>query len=574
MLIRQGLNRLKSIQTLSQASLHSQTGRQGSQDSKDETNGSYTFRLASLLPVSGAALLSYALWHEKTKNNLLAKSESLVESRQIDVITSAGTRNDMLPTYDSATVSQHADPSQGRIWVTFKEGVYDITDFIAQHPGGEQLLLAGGSSIEPFWHLYAIHKNNREVYTLLEKYRIGNLDPSDVDTDEGGEDPFSTDPKRHPVLKPLSSKPFNAEPPLQILADSYITPNDIFYVRNHLPVPVIEEGSYELDIEGIGEGDITLNLKDLKTKYPKHTIRAAIQCGGNRRTEMNERKPLRGLPWKGAAIGNAEWSGVRLSDVLASYGFLNDDKTLDKYRDYHVQFEGYDVGADGNAFGASIPLSRALDPNRDVLLAYEMNGEELPRDHGYPLRVVAPGTVGVRNVKWLARIIISPTESDSHFQKKDYKSFNPSVNWDNVNWEKSSAIMDMPVTSAICRPSKGEKISLNKGQSSFKARGYAWSGGGSEVIRMDMSVDGGASWFQGRIVAKDEKARENRHYSWVIWEADIPVAKGQREVEIIGKAVDSNLNVQPEGFENIWNLRGMASSAYPRVKVQVEQIEC
>ncbi|QQP37076.1 CG7280 CG7280PAlike, partial [Caligus rogercresseyi] len=457
MLIRQGLNRLKSIQTLSQASLHSQTGRQGSQDSKDETNGSYTFRLASLLP-----------------------------SRQIDVITSAGTRNDMLPTYDSATVSQHADPSQGRIWVTFKEG--------------------GG--------IHAIRKVPHR-----------NLDPSDVDTDEGGEDPFSTDPKRHP--------PFNAEPPLQILADSYITPNDIFYVRNHLPVPVIEEGSYELDIEGIGEGDITLNLKDLKTKYPKHTIRAAIQCGGNRRTEMNERKPLRGLPWKGAAIGNAEWSGVRLSDVLASYGFLNDDKTLDKYRDYHVQFEGYDVGADGNAFGASIPLSRALDPNRDVLLAYEMNGEELPRDHGYPLRVVAPGT--------------------------DYKSFNPSVNWDNVNWEKSSAIMDMPVTSAICRPSKGEKISLNKGQSSFKARGYAWSGGGSEVIRMDMSVDGGASWFQGRIVAKDEKARENRHYSWVIWEADIPVAKGQREVEIIGKAVDSNLNVQPEvlktfGISEEWPL--------------------
>ncbi|XP_040578882.1 sulfite oxidase [Lepeophtheirus salmonis] len=537
-------------------------------ENEDPSSG---FKAHKFIGALSLGTLFYYLWNNEKQWSIFAKSSPDVGE---DILPNAGHRIQHLPTYNSATVAQHSDPNSGRVWVTFKEGVYDITDFISQHPGGEQLLLAAGSSIEPFWHLYAVHKGNKIVYELLEGYRIGNLDPSDVVDEKVSkdDDPFSTDPKRHPVLKPLSAKPFNAEPPLAILADSYLTPNEFFYVRNHLPVPILEEESYELDIDDQGNEGITLSLHDLKNKFPKYTVTAAIQCGGNRRTEMNAKKPLRGLGWKGAAIGNAEWSGARLTDVLAYYGIKNNDEdTLKKYNNFHVQFEGYDVGADGKPFGASIPLSRALDPSKDVLLAYEMNGVALPRDHGYPIRAVVPGTVGVRNVKWLARITIAPEESDTHFQKKDYKSFNPSINWDNVDFDKSRAIQNMPVTSAICRPTKDEIIHLKKGQTSFKARGYAWSGGGAEIIRMDLTVDGCQTWFEGSIIAKDTKAKDARHYSWVIWEADIPVREDQSEIEICGKAVDSNLNVQPESFENIWNLRGMASNAYPRVSVSIKR---
>ena len=106
---------------------------------------------------------------------------------------------------------------------------------------------------------------------------------------------------------------------------------------------------------------------------------STIQCGGNRRAEMNQIKEIKGLMWKGGAIGNAKWAGVRLSDVLKEYD-LNGIK--------HVQFEGYDEGSDGSPYGASIPIAKAM--SGDVILAYEMNGDTLPRDHGYPVRYL-PG---------------------------------------------------------------------------------------------------------------------------------------------------------------------------------------
>lgn len=110
------------------------------------------------------------------------------------------------------------------VWVAYKEGVYDITSFISNHPGGDQILLAAGSSIEPFWMLYAAH-NSPEVYEMLEKYRIGNLNKEDSGVSISNmEDPYSNDPKRHPILKPTSVKPFNAEPPASIIVDNGITP--------------------------------------------------------------------------------------------------------------------------------------------------------------------------------------------------------------------------------------------------------------------------------------------------------------------------------------------------------------
>lgn len=193
-----------------------------------------------------------------------------------------------LKDYTKIEISQHNSPEKG-VWVIYKNGVYDITKFVSHHPGGDNILLGAGGNIEPFWNLYASHKKEK-IFKLLEKFRIGNLDPKEeIEDDDNSLDPYFHDPKRLPIFSIRSSKPFNAEPPLKILADKFFTPNDIFFIRNHLPVPEVDPEDYVLEIEGIGlKKTHKLTLKDLKTKFPKHSINATIQCAGNRRSEMNE----------------------------------------------------------------------------------------------------------------------------------------------------------------------------------------------------------------------------------------------------------------------------------------------
>ncbi|KAK9874923.1 hypothetical protein WA026_005738 [Henosepilachna vigintioctopunctata] len=303
-----------------------------------------------------------------------------------------------LPTYSTSEVSKHSNYKE-RIWVTYKNGVYDVTDFIHEHPGGDQILMAAGGAVDPFWMLYSVHLNPH-VLNILEKYRIGNLDPKENnDNTSDMSDPYSNEPKRHVILKPACVKPFNAESPEQLLVENFITPNELFYVRNHLPVPDIDSTTYSLEIEIEGKSKtLTLTLDELK-KFPKYSVTATVMCAGNRRSEMTKIKPVKGLNWGAAAVGNATWSGASLREVLKKAG-LN-EKDLDKYK--HVQFEAFDTDATGSAYGASIPIWKAVDRRGDVILAYEMNGVPLPRDHGFPVRVIVPGVVGARNVKWLGR---------------------------------------------------------------------------------------------------------------------------------------------------------------------------
>lgn len=180
---------------------------------------------------------------------------------------------------------------------------------------------------------------------------------------------------------------------------------------------------------------------------------------------MSKIKQVKGLTWDHAAIGNATWSGAKLVDVLKSCGLDFNRTDIE-----HVQFEALDTGPDKVAYGASIPADKAFDPNGDVILAYEMNNEVLPRDHGYPLRVIVPGVVGARNVKWLTRIILSEKESDSHWQQNDYKGFSPSTDWDTVDFKSAPAIQELPIISAICIPAEDEKVELIDGCIVVKGR--------------------------------------------------------------------------------------------------------
>lgn len=230
-----------------------------------------------------------------------------------------------------------------------------------------------------------------------------------------------------------------------------------------------------------------------------------------------------------------------------------------------LQFEGLDADLSGAPYGASIPLSKALDPRGDVLLAYEMNGEALSRDHGYPLRVVVPGVAGCRSVKWVTKIIASEEESRSFWQRNDYKSFSPSVDWDTVDWDSAPAIQNMPVTSDICEPTPGSVIDDDE----VVVKGYAWSGGGNGIIRVDVTVDGGKTWHTADLTKAPQKP--GRAWSWALWEVTVPVPKGHKgELVIAAKATDESYNTQPERPDAVWNLRGCACNVWPNVTVKVE----
>ncbi|OCT92808.1 uncharacterized protein LOC734244 isoform X1 [Xenopus laevis] len=468
------------------------------------------------------------------------------------------------PLYSKEDVRKHAS-IEDRVWVTYAGEVFDITEFIELHPGGSRILLAAGGALEPFWALYGVHKNEH-VLEILKEYKVGELNSAEKDEPVDESDPYSQDPSRHPVLKVNSLKPFNAEPPPYMLTENSITQTELFFKRNHLPVPQINPDDYKLVIERpngkVHDKPLNLTLSDLKAKFPKHEITATLQCAGNRRSEMSEVKLVKGLDWNIGAISTARWAGARLRDVLLEAGYAEGSSQTQ-----HVHFEGLDRDLTGTNYGASISFKQAMAKENEVLLAYEMNGQELPKDHGFPLRVIVPGVVGARNVKWLGKIVVSKEESSSHWQKNDYKGFNPCVDWDDVDFASSPSIQDLPVQSAITEPHPGQKITPDI-DGELTVKGYAWSGGGREIVRVDVSVDGGKTWKVAELTGEKQKA--GQAWAWKLWQLNVPLPPKSSDVTIICKAVDSSYNVQPDTVAPIWNLRGVLNNAWHRVCVTVD----
>ncbi|TYG52672.1 hypothetical protein ES288_D09G047100v1 [Gossypium darwinii] len=204
-----------------------------------------------------------------------------------------------------------------------------------------------------------------------------------------GPSDYSQEPPRHPSLQINSKVPFNAEPPRSALASSYVTPVDLFYKRNHGPIPVVDDiERYCVDICGLIGTPKKLYMRDVRM-LPKYDVTATLQCAGNRRTAMSKTRKVRGVGWDVSAIGNAVWGGAKLADVLELIGIPKLTCSTQS-GGKHVEFVSIDKCKEenGGPYKASIPLSQATNPEADVLLAYEMNGEPLNRDHGYPLRVL------------------------------------------------------------------------------------------------------------------------------------------------------------------------------------------
>jgi sulfite oxidase len=444
-------------------------------------------------------------------------------------------------TYDD--VSKHDNSTNG-IWVTYKDNVYDITNFIENHPGGkDKILLSAGKGLEPYWNIYKQHTNNSSIIKdILTPMKIGTLSNYDPEKYKGITDPYINDPDRDTELNFHSRSPCNAETPKNQIMNNWITPNELWYIRNHHPVPDIDIKKFKLTIN-----NNSLSLEDLKKMKCKKVI-STIQCGGNRRGELNNIGKTSGTSWDYGAISTAEWRGVPLRDLLINFGITDNDNIIN-----HVHFEGYE------GVKSSIPIEKAMNNYGDVLVAYEMNGEDLPRDHGFPLRVIIPGYVGIRNIKWLKKITTSDKEVDGIWQRGiSYKGLPHYIKDANdISIDKIAPIQELPVQSCI--------VDILPDKEKLKIKGFAWSGGGRGIIRVDISCDGGKTWNMAEL-KKGSEQKLNKAWAWTFWEFNTTNKKG----EIICKATDSSYNTQPENSEFSWNIRGLNNNSWHRIKWNIK----
>ncbi|KAM4109501.1 hypothetical protein ACJW30_03G124400 [Castanea mollissima] len=314
-----------------------------------------------------------------------------------------------------------------------------------------------------------------------------------------GPSDYSQEPPRHPSLIINSQEPFNAEPSRSaLISSSYVTPVDLFYKRNHGPVPIVDDiERYRVSICGLVEKSMELSIADMK-KLPKHIVTATLQCAGNRRTAMSKVKTVKGVGWDVCAIGNAIWGGAKLADVLELVGIPN-LASITPLGGKHVEFISVDKCKEenGGPYKASIPLIQATTSDSEVILAYEMNGE-----------------------------------------------------------------------SVICSLEDVTKVKPGK----ITIHGYAVSGGGRGIERVDVSFDGGKTWVEASRYQKteipyvaDEKSSDK--WAWVLFKAEDEISEN---TEIVAKAVDIAANVQPENVEFIWNLRGILNTSWHRIHIHTE----
>ncbi|KAI8072246.1 Oxidoreductase, molybdopterin-binding domain-containing protein [Gilbertella persicaria] len=371
---------------------------------------------------------------------------------------------------------------------------------------------------------------------------------------------YSKDPK-HDSLALIVRKdaPYNAEPAPIDLVKNYITPEKYFFCRNHGPLPDIKEQEHTILVQGIGCKTPTLfSMKELKENYEKHSVMMAMQCAGNRRDGLHKVKHTKGVIWGPCALGNAIYSGCRLRDVLATVGVTTKIKNLTQL---HVSFESVEQCEEDKCYGSSVPLSKALDEFGDVLLAYEMNYQTLSRDHGFPIRVVVPGYIGGRSVKYLKSITIQDYESMSFYQRRDYKILPENIsNEDQANeyWCKVPSIGEYNVQSYVCNPADGIHSGGNQNQI---VQGYALSGGGRSIQRVDVSGDDGRTWITAQLHQPAAEHNNCRVWGWCLWTATVTT---KRNVRIVSRAVDSSGNVQQE--YPVWNYRGVMNNSWRTVE--------
>ncbi|KAF2733396.1 molybdopterin binding oxidoreductase [Polyplosphaeria fusca] len=366
--------------------------------------------------------------------------------------------------------------------------------------------------------------------------------------------------EKHPDMLHLLQFPYNGEPPKRLVTDKVITPNPLHFVRNHGGIPIIDKEDYSFTLDGLVKNPRTFTLDDLmdESVFPRVEKTVTIQCSGTRRIEQILKYPGQGdevpqAPWAEGAIGTATYVGVSLKKVIkACGGMIEDGAHLELYG-----AETYFKDSKAMNYLVSIPYDKVKA--NEVLLAWDMNGEPLPRIHGYPLRVVVLGYIGARSVKWLYRIKAIPHPTRAPVQSQEYLYFPQQVGKHNFRLTDGIQIQEMPVSSAIMTPWT-KQVVVHAG--AIRCKGWAYSGGGRWPERVELSADGGFNWYTvplGQLSAK-------RKWCWRTWEFELP-CDVEGWVEVVVRCWDNALNTQPPDVRTAWNWGLHVTSSCHRISV-------
>jgi DMSO/TMAO reductase YedYZ molybdopterin-dependent catalytic subunit len=320
-----------------------------------------------------------------------------------------------------------------------------------------------------------------------------------------------------------SEKPLNLEMRFETL-DGFVTPVESFFVRTHFPIPKIDRKTWRLRVEGHVERPFDIGYDDL-FKLESCGLPVTLECAGNNRNFLQPK--VKGVQWGLGAVGTAEWTGVALSLLL--------DRAGVKSGACEVILEGADGGELDDQknpvghlhFARSVPLEKA---RADVLLAYKMNGAELPVQHGFPLRAIVPGWYAMASIKWLHRVVVIEKPFEGYYQTRDY-----------AYWKRREGsaeltpISEMQVKAVIARPARDEIVPAN---SSVRVHGAAWTGNG-EIKGVELSTDGGSTWNETRLTS------EFRPNAWRLWEFDWKTPAAPGKVTLMARATDSLERTQP-----------------------------
>jgi sulfite oxidase len=341
-------------------------------------------------------------------------------------------------------------------------------------------------------------------------------------------------------------EPFNAEPPPGALAGQPLTPIAAFYSRNHGPVPDLDPAGWRLHIDGLVDREVVLTLAELQQRFAARTEVVTLECAGNRRAELLAVRAIPGqVPWGPATISTAAWTGVSLADVLAEAG--------PGAGAAHVAFTAPDVSPSvAEPYGSSIPLAKACVG--ETLLAWAMNGERLPRVHGGPVRVVVPGYIGARSVKWVQRITVQAGPSENYFQAEDYRLLPPDAE---PASGRGISLGPLTMTSGILSPDGGDRVPAGP----TDVIGYAFAAAGRTIVRVDVSLDDGRTWIQAAV---DDRPSS---WAWQLWHTTLDLPTGS--AEITARAWDDTGATQPEFPASLWNPGGYDNNSWPRIRVDV-----
>jgi len=320
-------------------------------------------------------------------------------------------------------------------------------------------------------------------------------------------------------------EPANLEFPFPYLG-SPITPTNEFFVRTHFPIPAISVKDWTLTIDGEVERELTLTYDDL-LKLPATTIPVLLECAGNGRAQLVPK--AKGLLWDTGAVGTAEWTGVPLSIVLEKAGV--------KKGAVDVILQGADKGeitdeprAPGTIhFERSLPLAKAMKP--EVFLAYKMNGKDLTPDHGFPVRAIVGGWYGMSSVKWLTHVTVTADPFEGFWQSLEY------AYWRRERGRPTlTPVTEVQVKAQIARPALSELIPAGK---PYRVFGAAWAGE-SEVVKVEVSTDGGKSWGESKLLGNVGP------FAWRLWEHEWAVPKAPGQYKLLARATDAKGRTQPE----------------------------